>query len=114
MNEVAATKPTKWNYGKWKNYKITIEEKATVAIITTAILGLIPYVGKLAAPVAALVITWKLKTGYFSAKKDFRFAGSYMLEKQHLKIWKKSNYTQLREYKTADEKIWIAWGGEES
>ncbi|EIM05020.1 hypothetical protein A1A1_18367 [Planococcus antarcticus DSM 14505] len=92
-----------WRYGTWKNYKITAEGKITTVILTTLILSYIPYVGKIAGAMAGIFLTYNLKVGYFSAKKDTMLLfGNYIKQKQHLKLFKQSNYTQLLSYKTTE------------
>lgn len=96
----------KWYYGKWRNYTVTFEQKTTVSIVVVGILAAIPYVGRVAGPIAALIILWEIKVGYFSAKLDYKFLGGKDMQvREHLKIWAKKNYTKLLEYKVAERKI---------
>lgn len=89
-----------WRNGPWKNYKITFEGKATATIVTTLILSYIPYVGRIAGAMAAVFITWNVKVGYFSARKDTMLLGGFEVKhREHLKAWRYSSYTGLRSYK---------------
>lgn len=104
--QLASAEPTsiynKWRYGKWKSYNISIAEKTTVTILTSLILSYIPYVGGIAAAMAGIFLAYNLKTGYFKAKKDtMLLRGNYIKQKQHLKLFKNSDYTGLISYKTA-------------
>lgn len=95
----------KWYNGHWKNYTITFEKKATVSIITVAILSRIPYVGWVVGPIAAILVLYQMKVGYFSARYDYMFLGGVnMKERQHLKVWENSDYTNLLKYTTKTKK----------
>lgn len=95
----------KWYYGKWRNYTVTFEQKTTISIVVW-ILAAIPYVERVAGLIAALIILWEIKAGYFSAKLDYKFLGGKDMQvREHLKIWEKKNYTKLLEYKVAERKV---------
>lgn len=107
---IAASRKTigKWYYGKWKSYTVDFADKATTTALAVLILGKIPYLGGVAATAATIAIAHGMKTGYFKAKKDYKIiSGSYMMEKSHLKIYKKKNYTGFIRYVSGTRKIWI-------
>ncbi|PSL40976.1 hypothetical protein B0H99_103108 [Planomicrobium soli] len=86
----------KWIYGKWRYYTIEIPDKAAAITITSLLLSYIPYIGKVVGAIASLVIIYGIDTGYFGAKHDYKLMNAtYMVEKQQLKLFEKSNYTKL-------------------
>ncbi|MCY8087233.1 hypothetical protein OZL46_14070 [Bacillus sonorensis] len=58
----------KWYWSKWDKVTIRVEDKATVTIITAAILSRIPYIGWVAGAAASIIINYKMKTGYFKVR----------------------------------------------
>lgn len=58
----------KWYWSKWDNVTVTVQDKATVTIITAAILSRIPYIGWVAGAAASIIINYKMKTGYFKVR----------------------------------------------
>lgn len=85
-----------WVYGKWRYYTIEIPDKAAAITITALLCSYIPYIGKVVGAIASLVLIYGLDTGYFGAKRDYKLLNSnYMMEKQQLKLFEKSNYTKL-------------------
>jgi hypothetical protein len=86
----------KWVYGKWRYYTIEIPDKAATITVTSLLLSYIPYIGKVVGAIASLVIIYGMDTGYFGAKRDYKLLNAtYMMEKQQLKLFEKSNYTKL-------------------
>ncbi|MCY7861203.1 hypothetical protein MOD67_14340 [Bacillus licheniformis] len=58
----------KWYWSKWDNVTVTVQDKATVTIVTAAILSRIPYIGWVAGAAASIIINYKMKTGYFKVR----------------------------------------------
>ncbi|MDN7240850.1 hypothetical protein QWY14_03565 [Planococcus sp. N028] len=85
-----------WVYGKWRYYTIEIPDKAAAITITSLLLSYIPYIGKVVGAIASLVLIYGIDTGYFGAKRDYKLLNAnYMMEKQQLKLFEKSDYTKL-------------------
>ncbi|TWT14345.1 hypothetical protein [Planomicrobium sp. CPCC 101079] len=92
-----------WVYGKWRYYTIEIPDKAAAITITALLCSYIPYIGKVVGAIASLVLIYGVDTGYFGAKRDYKLLNAnYMMEKQQLKMFEKSNYTKLIKNETKE------------
>ncbi|MDG3074748.1 hypothetical protein [Bacillus halotolerans] len=95
----------KWAWNKkWIKYKISVQDKATVAIITSAILSQIPRIGWVAGAAAGIYIQYNMNTGYFSVKHATSLDNDqcYLWTKKRVKLFKDSKRKNLKFDKTSD------------
>lgn len=102
-SQVEAMVANKWYMGKWQKYKVTFEEKAAKTAVMALILSYIPYVGKVVATIATVVVAYNMKVGYFMAKRDYQFIKKRkMIERQHLMVFEDGKYAKVLKYETKD------------
>ncbi|MCY7766642.1 hypothetical protein [Bacillus inaquosorum] len=95
----------KWAWSKgWNKYTIRAPEKATVGIITAAILGRIPFIGWVAGAAAGIYIQYKMQTGYFNVKAATALDTNqcYLWSKKRVQLYKDSKRKNKKFDKTSD------------
>lgn len=77
-----------WYNGQWNDYTISFADKTTMAAIAGLIVSWIPYVGRVAAAAAAIIVAYGVDTGYFSSKRDYQILGPHkIMERQSIKTY---------------------------
>lgn len=81
----------------WQNHTVTTNGKATVQIVTAAILTTIPHVGWAAGALAAVWIQYNLKTGYFKTRIGTALNSdpNWYWQKSQVRLYKDSARTNL-------------------
>ncbi|KOO48130.1 hypothetical protein [Priestia koreensis] len=93
-----------WVWSSWSNYKITVSGKFTVQTITAALLSYIPYVGPIAGGLAAVMLQYGIKTGYYRSRgaSAADTDPNYLWSKRQVNLYKDSAHKTLLSSKTTD------------
>ncbi|UQZ76708.1 hypothetical protein C2I17_20370 [Niallia circulans] len=93
-----------WAWSSWYNKTVTVADKATIIIVTGAILSKIPYIGWVASAMASILINYKMKTGYFKVRAGTALDTdpNYVWTKKIVNLYSNSARTKLRKSETSN------------